>query len=423
MQTLRFGDGGLFVQYLQTALLRAGEDPGTVDGIFGRRTERALTGFQSRFGIRTDGTTDRLTWAALYPFLTGATVAILREGESIEKLAERFRTTPERIRIANPSAAWHAGETLIVPLGFDVVLTNVPYSSFLTACVIDGLTRRYPFLIRFPIGTSVTGKQIEALRFGAGSLRVGVNAAHHANEWITTPLVLSFLERFASAYASETAIGGVPARELYENATLTLVPLVNPDGVDLVNGAFPEGDSFYESARALSVFYPSIPFPDGWKANISGIDLNLGYPAGWENARAIKFANGYTRPGPRDYVGTRPLEAPENRAMYELTVADRYDRAIAYHTQGGEIYWEYRGRAPAGSFRLAERFAAVSGYSVANVPYDSSFAGYKDWVIGTLGVQGFTVEAGRGVNPLPIEMLASLYEENEGILVEALRGT
>jgi len=98
MQTLRFGDGGLFVQYLQTALLRAGEDPGTVDGIFGRRTERALTGFQSRFGIRTDGTTDRLTWAALYPFLTGATVAILREGESIEKLAERFRTTPERIR-------------------------------------------------------------------------------------------------------------------------------------------------------------------------------------------------------------------------------------------------------------------------------------------------------------------------------------
>ena len=391
MQTLRFGDRGLFVQYLQTALLRAGEEPGEIDGIFGRRTERALIRLQERYGVRSDGVADRLTWAALWPYFVGS----------------EFRTDRD-------------GKTTAAPLDGGVVFTDLPYSAFLTACVLEGLTLRYPFLAKYSVGRSVSGRRIEAIRIGAGPLRIGVNAAHHANEWITTPLVLLFLERYAKAFTENGMIGGLPARRLYEQSTLTLVPLVNPDGVDLVTGALAEGDSFYESARALSAFYPGIPFPDGWKANIQGVDLNLGYPAGWENARAIKFAQGFTRPGPRDYVGTRPLEAPEDRAMYELSLRERYDRTIAYHTQGGEIYWEFRGTAPQGSRALAERFAEASGYTVSNVPYQSGFAGYKDWMIEALHANAFTIEAGRGENPLPIEDLPSLYAENEGILTALL---
>ena len=421
MQTLRYGDKGLFVQYLQAALLRAGEEPGENDGIFGRRTERALMRFQDRFRLKTDGIAGRLSQSALYPFLVGSAFAVLREGETVEALSERFGTDAERIRIANPSASFEPGETLKVPLPFDVVFTDLPYSSFLTAAALEGLVLRYPFLVKYRIGASVTGRVIDAIRVGAGPLRVGINAAHHANEWITTPLVLLFLERFADAFARNGRIGGVDARSLYESATLTAVPLVNPDGVDLVTGAIPETDSFYESARALAGFYPSIPFPDGWKANILGVDLNLGYPAGWENARAIKYADGFTRPGPRDYVGTRPLEAPEDRAMYELTLGERFDRAIAYHTQGGEIYWEYRGFAPQGSYALARRFSEASGYRVANAPYGSGFAGYKDWAIDALRTNAFTVEAGRGSNPLPIGDLPALYAQNEGIFVAALQ--
>ncbi len=420
MQTLRFGDTGLFVKYLQTALLRAGEEPGEIDGIFRRRTERALERLQDRMGLRSDGIAGQLSWTAMYPYLVGSTFAVIGENETVETLAERYGTTPQAIRTANPTASFQPGETVTVPLGFDVTFTDLSYSAFLTACVLEGLTLRYPFLVKFPIGRSVIGKRIEAIRIGAGPLRVGINAAHHANEWITTPLVLQFLERYAKAFSENSTIGNVSARELYESSTLTLVPLVNPDGVDLVTGVLAEGDSYYESAKALSAFYPAIPFPNGWKANIQGVDLNLGYPAGWENARAIKFAQGFTRPGPRDYVGTRPLETPENRAMAELTRHERYDRAIAYHTQGGEIYWEYRGKAPYGSRALAERFSAASGYTVADVPYDSSFAGYKDWAIDAFGINAFTIEAGRGDNPLPITDLESLYKENEGIFTAAL---
>ena len=420
MRTLRYGDEGPMVRYVQTALTRAGEDPGTADGIFGKRTERAVRAFQSNGHLLTDGVVGRFTWAALYPYLVGSTFAMLKEGDSPKSVASRYRTDADAIETANPGIAWRTGETVVVPLPFEVTVKDLPYGSFLTACVIEGLVLRYPFIARFPIGGSVTGTRLEALRIGAGPMRVGVNAAHHANEWITTPLTLLFLERYAKAFASGTEIGGIPARRLYETSTLTLVPMVNPDGADLVIGALSEGDSYYESAKALAGFYPSIPFPSGWKANISGIDLNLQYPAGWETARAIKMQQGFTRPGPRDWVGTRPLETPENRAMYELTENDAYDRTLAYHTQGGVIYWDYRGMAPAGSLALARTFADVSGYAVADVPYESSFAGYKDWFLSAFRKSGFTIEAGRGENPLPIGDLNALYAENERILTTAL---
>ena len=345
---------------------------------------------------------------------------VLRADEQPDALSEQFGIAPSFLKAANPDTTWSAGEAITVPLPFDTVFTDLPYSSFLTAAVLEGLIMRYPFLKRFSIGSSVMGRSIEAVLVGNGPLKVGINAAHHANEWITDPLTLLFLERYAKAVVTDSAIGGIPAKDLMEQATLILVPLVNPDGVDLVTGAIDQTDSFYQSARALSGHYPNIPFPNGWKANITGVDLNLGYPAGWEQARAIKFAQGFTRPGPRDYVGTRPLEAPEDRAMVELTETEAFDRTVSFHTQGEEIYWEYQGDAPDGSLALAKRFAQTSGYRLASVPYNSSFAGYKDWFISAFQKSGFTVEAGMGENPLPIQDLPSMYEKTEGIFVSAL---
>jgi len=126
---------------------------------------------------------------------------------------------------------------------------------------------------------------------------------------------------------------------------------------------------------------------------------------------------GFNKPAPRDFVGYGPLTAPESVAVYNFTLKHRFNLIISYHTQGKEIYYEFQDYTPEVSREIADKFAEVSGYRVAEVPYNSSFAGYKDWFIYHYRKPGFTIEAGIGINPLPISQFDSIYSDNLGILV------
>lgn len=299
---------------------------------------------------------------------------------------------------------------------YSIVPENVNYTSALVDEIIEGLVLRYPFLETGSIGNSVMGKKIPYIRIGTGKTQVFYNASFHANESITTPILLKFAEEYARAYLADETLQGVSATELYEKYRLYLVPMVNPDGVDLVNGALTEGEYFLH-AKDIAASFPDIPFPSGWKANIDGVDLNLQFPAGWENAKRIKFAQGYDRPAPRDYVGSAPLTAPESEAIYRFTTEHDFSLILAYHTQGRVIYWKYLDYNPEDSYRIAQYFGEVSGYTVEVTPVSSGYAGYKDWFIQEYNRPGYTIEAGEGVNPLTMSQFPQIYRDNIGILV------
>jgi len=303
-----------------------------------------------------------------------------------------------------------------------IVPTDVPMTSETALRSIEQLANAYPFIRTESIGTTAFGRPIWAMSIGEGPRQVLYSGAYHANEWITATLLLKFAEDYAEAIQNGGSVAGQDARELYQYATIHIVPLVNPDGVDLVTGALQPGEDQYERALAFAREYPNIPFPDGWKANLNGVDLNLQFPAGWLLAREIKFRQGYTRPGPRDYVGRAPLNQIEAQAMYDYT--QRIDPALvlAWHTQGQVIYWQYGGIEIPGARELAERFAALSGYELEDVPYNSSFAGYKDWFIQEFRRPGFTIEAGFGTNPLPIAQFPEIYAQTQPILISAALG-
>ena len=293
-----------------------------------------------------------------------------------------------------------------------VVPTQTAYTSRLNRQVVDGLKSRYPFIQVGSIGRSVMGREIPYIRIGTGGTQVFYNASFHANENITTPVLLKFVEEYAGAYENNRDLYGVSAQALYENYQLYVVPMVNPDGVDLVNGALTSG-IYYRNARAIAEDYPTIPFPSGWKANIDGIDLNLQFPAGWEKAKEIKFAQGYTSPAPRDYVGSAPLVAPESAAVYRFTQEHDFSLILAYHTQGQVIYWKYLDYEPERSYEIARYFGDVSGYLVEETPQESGYAGYKDWFIQEYNRPGYTIEVGLGENPLPMSQFAQIYEDNK----------
>ena len=303
-----------------------------------------------------------------------------------------------------------------------IVRTDVPMTSALCEETILRLAEAYPFLRTEVLTTTAFGRPVRTLTIGDGDRRVIYSAAHHANEWITTPVILKFMEELAQAVQNRGRIYGVEAANIVKAATIYTVPMVDPDGVDLVTGAIETGTLQYAAARLLADNYPEIPFPEGWKANLLGVDLNLQYPAGWLQAREIKFSQGYTRPGPRDYVGRAPLNQRETIALANYT--ERIDPAVvlAYHTQGKVIYWQFQDYDVPGALALGQEFARLSGYELADTPYESSFAGYKDWFIQKFRRPGYTIEVGSGINPLPIEQFPEIYRDNLGILVTAALG-
>lgn len=423
MEVLRYGATGTDVELLQLALTRSGYYAGQIDGIFGSQTLNAVRRFQSSFGLAADGIVGAETWRALRPFLTGYFTTTIRGGDTFFRLAKRYDTTVNAIVAANPSLNpddLQIGTRIVIPYGFELVPTNIRYTSTLMGLLTEGMRMRYPFIGVEEFGRSVMGKPLVAFSIGKGEAQAFYNSAHHANEWITVPIVMKFMENYLNAYINKSTIYGRSAENLYNNATLYIAPMVNPDGVDLVNGAIDMGSTYYSEARRIADNYPAVRFPSGWKANIVGTDLNLNYPAGWETAREVKFAQGWVSPAPRDYVGTAPLSAPESRAVYEFTQRHDFRITLSYHTQGQVIYWKYQDIEPPRGYEIGTELAQVSGYLLDDVPFESGNAGYKDWFILTYNRPGYTVEAGRGVNPLPLSQFGSIYNDNVGIMTVAL---
>ncbi len=419
MEILKLGSSGPWVEFLQSTLKKAGFYPGPINGNYDDATRIAVIDFQKRYNLIPDGIVGASTWNALYPFMAGYDTYTVRSGDTIYQIAANYGTTMNRILTANPginAAALQVGQKILVPFT-NIVPTNVSYTYAIMEMNLYSLKRVYPFLEIGSIGNSVMGNRLYYCKIGNGKTEVFYNASFHANEWITTPLLMKYIENFARAYTNRQNIYGYDAREIFRNVTVYIVPMVNPDGVNLVTGGLPSDTAAYKNAQRIGENYPAIPFPDGWKANIEGIDLNLQFPANWESAKEIKANQGYTSPAPRDYVGPAPLSAPESRAIHSFTLAHDFSLILAYHTQGQVIYWRYLDYNPDKAYYIGQQFAAASGYELEETPYASGFAGYKDWFIQEYNRPGYTIEVGHGNNPLPISQFDEIYADNEGILV------
>lgn len=257
-------------------------------------------------------------------------------------------------------------------------------------------------------GSSVLGRPLWYLFAGEVSAPpVLLAGCTHGSEWITALLLTLFAESLSNAAEHQGEIAGIRTEALFHGRSLLLLPCLNPDGMEI---------SLYgpETAGEYSCQVSSImkEFPEQvWQANARGVDLNHNFPAGWERLRELEIQSGITGPGPTKFGGPFPFSEPETQAVQFLCSQFPIRQVLSFHSQGEEIYWRYGDRTPGRGLMVARLFSASSGYQVCDPVGTASHGGLKDWFIQETGRPGFTLEVGRGKNPLPIEQLPEIWEK------------
>lgn len=278
------------------------------------------------------------------------------------------------------------------------------------------LKARYPEQCKiFSIGKSVLGRELYAVAVGktqGATLFVG---GTHGLEWLTTMLLLRFLDDLLSSISQNQPIAEVNVKKSIERCGLVVVPALNPDGIEIALLGAAGAGSMGERVTELCGGNFGL-----WQANARGVDINHNFDAGWDTLHLLEQEAGITAPAPTRYGGPRHTSEPETRAICWFCKGFQVRQAYAFHSQGEEIYYKYGKHTPARSRLMAQLLADSSGYKLMTQDGLASHGGFKDWFIDKLHRPAFTIEIGKGKNPLPAEDLEPVYNRLREMLVLAL---
>ena len=289
---------------------------------------------------------------------------------------------------------------------------QVPDESALRRCVC-GMRDEYPFLTAGCIGRSRAGRPILSLSLGGGDGCVLLCGGFHGSEWLTPLLLLRFCEELCRSVQTGIPLCGADVEACLARREVLLVPCVNPDGTEIfLHG--PRAAGTYE-AHVRRLWNPRAL----WNANAVGVDVNHNFDAGWELLRQTEREHGITGPAPRRYGGERPESEPETRALCNLCRKRKPVHALAFHSQGEEIFWRYGRIDPPRAGALLHVLVSASGYTPAENADLYAHGGFKDWFIKTFQRPAFTVEIGKGRNPLPLGDFEEIYEKLREMLTLA----
>ena len=243
------------------------------------------------------------------------------------------------------------------------------------------------------LGRSISGRSIPMLTFGDGAGECVYVGAHHASEHITSTLLLCFVMDALSSGES------FPCR-------MTVIPCLNPDGVELQIHGAADGDPLKERQLKMN---GGDDFTH-WQANARGVDLNHNYNAGFNEYKKVERELGIYGGAPTRYAGPYPESEPESGRLANYISFNDVRGILTLHTQGEVIYYGKK------MTKIAKEAARLTGYALESASGAPSYGGLTDWATESLGIPSLTVECGLGENPLPPGDFPAIYERIRPLL-------
>jgi len=284
---------------------------------------------------------------------------------------------------------------------------NIAFDHAQMMRVLSELLTRYSFLDLSYLGTSILGVPIPILTVGTGHREILYVGAHHGMEWITSLVLCRFLAELCKSVEEEREVFRTSLPILLETCKLSIIPMLNPDGVSYQIHGIDQENPLRERLFRLN---PCGEDFSKWQANARGVDLNHNYNAGFWEYKRLEAEHGIVEGAPTRYSGEHPESEPEVSALCNwIGFHDSLCGILTLHTRGEEIY--YRNgescapRAPA----IARRIAELTGYRIAKTDGLASYGGLTDWCALEGRIPCFTLECGYGENPLPISDHTEIY--------------
>ena len=267
-----------------------------------------------------------------------------------------------------------------------VIQTNKPYSFERLERDINQLREIHKGKLEVKsIGTTHFGRDIWAIKLGKGKKNIVLVGTHHGREWITSMLLMKMLESYADAY-EESRKFPLTSASILNDVSIWFVPMLNPDGADIQQNHF-ERITEEQRDHIKSMNKGSSDFTR-WKANGVGIDLNRQYPAGW-----MRLPKQPSSPHYQFYKGKKPLEGKEVIALTNFIKEVDPSIAVAYHSAGREIFWNYKnGKHLKRDKKIAKKITKLTGYKLGKPPKKATGGGFTDWFITTYHRPAMTIE-------------------------------
>lgn len=260
------------------------------------------------------------------------------------------------------------------------------------------------------IGESVEKRPIYALKLGTGKKEILMDGALHAREHMTTNVLMEMVDQYSVSYYSKKKFNGYNTRSILNKTSIWFVPMVNPDGVTLVQSGLKKMTP--KNQKTIKAYNKNTNYKR-WKANGRGVDLNRNFDDLWklQSPTAKSFMG---------YKGPSAFSEPESRALRDFVVKHKFKANYSYHSSGQVIYWfNYQNKKNyARDLKLVKKVSKITGYTAMAPKYTGQGSGSSaNWFIRTQKQPGFTMEIApyAGMGPVSHKHWNGVWAKNKTI--------